>query len=283
MESEQRMIDYGSAGVFTTLTGSEASLFEGLPDDPVEICRPVHGLVIQPTEAEKLDLPETRFIENQLRPVQGIVDALIALDPSPLVAPREPEHRVVGTCRHFALLACALLRRRGIESRVRCGFATYFQPGQGLDHWITEFRTADERGWIRVDAELLDGEILAEPERLRPDEFMSGGEAWLAFRRGEIDPDCFGVYGSTNFGAAEIRGNAVKDLAAMNKVEMLPWDEWGQMTAAYKGETGRDYDALLDDLAQTCSRDDPAEVASLYTNGDLRVPVELIETPQPHG
>ncbi|MCA2211786.1 transglutaminase-like domain-containing protein [Wangella sp. NEAU-J3] len=38
------------------------------------------------------------------------------------------------TCRHFAVLACALLRHRGIPARARCGFATYFQPGKGLDH-----------------------------------------------------------------------------------------------------------------------------------------------------
>jgi hypothetical protein len=30
----------------------------------------------------------------------------------------------------------------------------------------------------------------------------------------------------------------------LNKVEMLPWDEWGCMTAAYRGETGEDYDDL---------------------------------------
>src|SRR5262249_41136906 len=179
----------------------------------------------------------------------------IALDPAPLAAPREPEQRVVGTCRHFALLACSLLRRSGIESRVRCGFATYFQPGQGLDHWITEYRTETTRAWLRVDAEILGGQVLAEPDNLQPGEFLSGGEAWLAFRRNEIDASCFGVHGTENFGASEIRGNAVKDLAALNKVEMLPWDEWGQMTAAYQGETGADYDALLHELAPICQAD----------------------------
>ena len=39
-------------------------------------------------------------------------------------------------------------------------------------------------------------------------------------------------------GPGEIRGNLVKDLAALNKVEMLSWDESGRMTAAYAGETG---------------------------------------------
>jgi hypothetical protein len=71
--------------------------------------------------------------------------------------------------------------------------------------------------------------VLTHSHDLRPGEFRTGGEAWSAFRRGEIDASRFGVYGTQNWGAAEIRGNAVKDLAALNKVETLPWDEWGGM------------------------------------------------------
>ena len=182
---------------------------------------------------------------------------------------------MVGTCRHFALLSCALLRYRGIAARVRCGFATYFQSGQGLDHWITEYQNGDGR-WVRIDSEILGGTVLDHPGDLRPGEFLSGGEAWAALRRGEIDAARFGVYGTGNWGPAEIRGNAVKDLAALNKVEMLPWDEWGRMTAAYRGETGEDYDELLDEIAAVCAADDPAAVASLYAHDDLRVPAEII-------
>ncbi len=39
------------------------------------------------------------------------------------------------------------------------------------------------------------------------------------------------------------------NLAALNKVEALPWDERGWMTEAYEGRTGPDYDELLDTLA----------------------------------
>jgi hypothetical protein len=80
---------------------------------------------------------------------------------------------------------------------VRCGFATYFQAGQGLDHWITEYQDGDGR-WVRVDSEVLGGTVLDHPEDLRPGEFLSGGEAWAAFRRGEIDAARFGVYGTGN-------------------------------------------------------------------------------------
>lgn len=268
-------IDYAEPGPLTDLEGLAPEILAGTGDDPVQVCMPVHLLVVEPDAARDLGLAEARLEERSLRPAARILGALLALDPAPVSTGRPPGQRVVGTCRHFALLSCAFLRYRGIEARVRCGFATYFQPGQGLDHWVTEYRDGEGR-WVRVDPEILGGTVLDHPEDLRPGEFLTGGEAWAAFRRGEIDAARFGVYGTGNWGPAEIRGNAVKDLAALNKVEMLPWDEWGRMTAAYRGETGADYDDLLDELAEVCATAAPAAVASLYAHPDLRVPASLI-------
>jgi len=268
--------DYAAPGPLTNLDGVDAAVLESVAQHPVEICFPVHALVIQPNDAQTLGVPPERFSENQMRPAASIVQTLLALDPAPLSLPREPEKRVIGTCRHFAVLNCALLRYRGIPARVRCGFATYFQPGQGLDHWITEYWDDASGRWVRIDSEVLTMPVLPHPEDLRPGEFLSGGEAWSAFRRGELDASHFGVYGTENWGVGEIRGNAVKDLAALNKVEMLPWDVWGRMEEAYRGETGDDYDELLDELATVCTGDDPVAIAALYTRDELTVPVDLI-------
>ena len=191
---------------------------ESLSTDPVKICRVVPYLVVQPTDAQSLNLPADRFDENQIRPVSVLLQRLLALDPAPVTSAREPDNRVVGTCRHFAVSSCAFLRYRGFAARVRCGFATYFQPGQGVDHWITEYWDDAGKRWIRIDSEILGQNVLPHAHDLQPGEFLSGGEAWLAYRRGEIDASQFGVYGTENWGPAEIRGNAVKDLAAMNKV-----------------------------------------------------------------
>lgn len=270
------MIDYTAPGPLTNLDGVDAAVLEPMGRDPVDICSPVHALIIQPRDAETVGLPPERYGENQMRPVADIVRTLLSLHHAPLNVPREPEQRVIGTCRHFALLSCALLRYRGIPARVRCGFATYFQPGQGLDHWITEYWDDEDERWVRIDSEVLAMPVLQHPEDLRPGEFLSGGEAWTAYRRGDIDATTFGVYGTDNWGAAEIRGNAVKDLAALNKVEMLPWDEWGRMGEAYRGETGAEYDALLDELAGVCASNDAEAIAGLYSHVDLTVPDELI-------
>lgn len=268
-------IDYALPGPLTDLSGIDASALKGIPDEPAEICRPAHTLVIQPHDAASLDLPEARFAENQVRRAAALVEALLALDPAGLVVPRPAERRVIGTCRHFAVLSCALLRHRGVAARARCGFATYFQPGQGLDHWITEYWHAEQTRWVRVDSEILGGSVLEHPEDLKAGQFLSGGEAWQAFRNGRIDASRYGVYGTGNWGPAEIRGNAVKDLAALNKMEMLPWDEWGRMTASYEGKTGGDYDELIDTIAEVCADDDPVAIAALYSRDELTVPPGL--------
>lgn len=274
MAGMTRLIDYAVAGPLTTIDAVHESALNDLPTEPVDICRRVHDLVIQPTDAKTLGISEQRFAENQLRPVDGIIGALLALDPAPLTAARAPDRRVIGTCRHFAVLSCALLRYRGIAARARCGFATYFQPGQGVDHWITEYR--HDGRWVRIDPEILGDSLLAKPEDLAVGEFLTGGEAWAAFRDGRIDAAQFGVYGTENWGPAEIRGNAVKDLAALNKVEMLPWDEWGRMDSSYQGKTGPDYDALIDTISAVCPSDDHGAIADLYAREDLAVPAELL-------
>jgi transglutaminase-like putative cysteine protease len=269
-------IDYTEPGPLTALGGVSPAALDGIPAGPVDVCRPVPSLVIQPADAQALGLPPERLSENQIRPAAALIGALLAQDPQPVIVPRDPGRRVVGTCRHFAVLSCALLRYRGIAARARCGFATYFQPGQGLDHWITEYWDGHDARWVRIDPEILGQSVLERPDDLRPGEFLSGGEAWAAFRRGRLDAAAFGVPGTDNWGPAEIRGNAVKDLAALNKVEMLPWDEWGRMTASYQGETGADYDELLDTIAAVCAGGDPAAVRDLYARDELQVPPGLI-------
>ena len=268
-------IYYSVPGPLTDLSEVRPEVLETAAAEPVAICALVPSLVIQPHEAEALGVPAQRLAERDVRSAAGLVNALLAVNAVSLGIPREPACRVVGTCRHFSVLACALLRHRGIPARARCGFATYFQPGDGLDHWVIEYRQDGGSRWTRLDVEYLGKELPVDPADLRPGEFLTGGEAWAAHRQGRIDAAHFGVYGTQNWGPAEIRGNAVRDLAALNKVEMLPWDEWGRMKASYRGETGADYDDLMDAIAAVTAADHADAVADLYCSQDLEVPAEL--------
>ncbi|MER5834239.1 transglutaminase-like domain-containing protein [Streptomyces sp. NPDC002130] len=271
------VLNYSRPGPLTSLGSAQLRLIEELPEDPVGVCAAVQGLVIQPADAAVLGVPEDRIAEKNIRPVDKLITALTTLDPAPLHQPRTPETRVIGTCRHFATIACAILRARGIASRARCGFGTYFLKGRGVDHWITEYWDEDHNRWVRVDTEHLGKNYVDRPDDLAPGEFLTGGEAWLHYRSGLIDPALFGVAGTDHaWGPHEISGNAVRDLAALCKQETLNWDEWGRMTAAYEGNTGPDYDQLIDVVADTCAKDDPPALTGLFAHEDLAVPQHLL-------
>ena len=134
-----------------------------------------------------------------------------------------------------------------------------------------------QRSELRVDSEILGLSFVAKPDDLEPGEFLTGGEAWALCRRGEADPSLFGVDGAPHaWGIGEVRGNAIRDLAALNKIEMLPWDEWGRMDASYKGKTGSDFDDLMDTIATTNASGDSVAMVDLYGTEDLAVPEHLI-------
>jgi hypothetical protein len=60
-----------------------------------------------------------------------------------------------------------------------------------------------------------------------PEQFLTAGHAWQAWRSGRLDADRCGLTSIGEHGAFWIAGNLRLDFAALNKVEMLPWDVWG--------------------------------------------------------
>jgi hypothetical protein len=216
--------------------------------------------------------------ERNTRPASALFGRALELDASiPLGEERPVDRRVVGTCRHFAVLATAFLRAAGVPARGRCGFATYFVPPRKVDHWIVEYWCGQQDRWIGIDPEYLDRPTPANAraEDLRPGEFLTAGEAWQLVRSGEQDPIGFGVFGTENWGAGEIRGNAMRDLASLaRKIEMLPWDEWGPMEASYNNETGPDFDLLIDQLAAATNDLERSDLEPIYDR--LAVPESMV-------
>ena len=241
----------------------QAGLFDGLPRDPAALATVVQGLLMHEhiAPAYGLTLTAEQHGEAHIRAVDRMLDGIVARDPRPLAEPRAAGERQVGVCRHFTLLHVAMLRHHGVPARARCGFGAYFEPGKFVDHWVTEYWNEARGRWLLVDAQLdtRQSELFGigfDPLDVPRDQFLVAGDAWDLCRAGKADPRAFGILDM--HGLWFIAGNVIRDLAALNNREMLPWDVWGAMSLT---DDGLDL-ALFDRLA-TLTRDPDAHVDEL--------------------
>lgn len=281
-----RVLDYYAAPGPMTGPGRYEALFTALPTalptDMAALCRLVQGVMIHVFWAEQygVSLPDERREEVQLRATEARLARILELDPRPLTEMRPPERRVAGNCRDFSVLLTAILRHQGIPARARCGFGRYFLPDHFEDHWVCEYWHAAQARWLLVDAQLDDLQcrklsIAFDPLDVPRDQFIVAGKAWQMCRAGEADPDAFGIFDM--HGLWFVRGNLVRDVAALNKVELLPWDSWGMMELPEDTLTAEDY-RLLDEAAGLTCGDVPEweRMQALYAgNGRLRVPTTI--------
>ena len=260
--------------------GQFAYLYENLPHDITDLCKVVQGLIIHYRGGEMFDytIPEERMTEIDTRYVPKMLERIQTLDARPLTEERPPERRFVGCCRDFATLFCSMARYRGIPTRVRIGFAAYFNPAFNHDHEIAECWDADEQRWRLVDPEMSplhvkENKISFDVQDVPHDQFMVGGLVWQMYRSGQADPNLFGVDPESDVkGVWFIQDKLIQDLAAQNKQELLLWDVWGLML---KQELSEDDLALLDRLATLTQGGNNTfvEVQAVYEHDErLRVP-----------
>lgn len=258
--------------------GEFAHLFKDLPTTIPELCGVVHGAIIHrdATEFYGFKIPDERTAEIETRYMDQILKKIIELDGNPLSKTRLPEKRFTGSCRDFALLLTSILRYQNTPARLRCGFAGYFND-MWDDHWITEYWDEDKKGWVLVDPEIDDVEykeynLTIDPDDIPKDKFLNGGEAWIACRNGKQDSNKFGVSTIDLQGLWFVRANVVRDLASLNKVEMLPWDYWGIADKKFEEFTEEDY-KLIDQIALvTATADDLEKLGTAYKNSRASVP-----------
>ena len=144
-----------------------------------------------------------------------------------------------------------------------------------VEHWSGD-------RWVRLDAQIdaLQREAvdLEDPTDLPPGRFLPAGEAWLRCRAGTEDGDRFGILDM--WGQWFIVGNIARDLAALNKVEMLPWDGWGTLASGGPGPEP----TYTDEIAELTLSADHAAVRRRYeTDVDLRVPHRVMSFNTPVG
>ena len=262
-------------GVMTS-TGKFAGPVEGLPGDAAGIARVVQGLLIHEfwAGAYGVTLAEPDRDRVNLRRVEQVLEAVASRDDRPLDVPREPGRRIATNCRGFSVMAVTLFRARGVPARARCGFGAYFKPGWWEDHWVAEYHDGDR--WRLLDAQI--DELQREQLGLRfdltdvpRDQFVIAGDGWTLTRAGRADPERFGLTSINEAGAWWIAANLMRDAAALDNLELLPWDLWGAMP---EPEDTVDV-ALFDELAAATAGPDLAAVRRLLADERLRVPDEV--------
>lgn len=222
---------YASHGAVSD-PGEVARLLDPMPSDPEALVAAVSGVVLHRLFLAPLGITPPAHARDDLdsRLMRTMLERIVARDGAPLDTRRPPERRFIGICRDYALVACAVLRHHGIPARVRVGFATYFQPGFYDDHWVCEYHTG--RQWRLLDAQLSEPVrhhfSIAFPSADVPrDAFLVAGDVWRRIRRGALDPGVCGVGSERLTGAWFVAASVVRDLACLNKREMLGWDYWG--------------------------------------------------------
>jgi hypothetical protein len=269
---------------FYATPGAMSTLSDGIGDVPVDLAElrdVVQGVLVHRDWAPLYGIEgdAIRMHEQNLRSTGEVLDRLLEISPEPITVRREPIDRVLCICRHFALLHTALLRANGTAARVRCGFSNYFDRSKWYDHWITE--RWDGTRWIRDDPQIdeLQANIVKldfDPYDQPPGKFLTGAEAWIATRAGDLDPSLFGIFDM--WGTAFIGGNVLSDLACINKVELLPWDAWGiGLQWGPHDQLRADIVELLDDVAKLVDSDDVDAIRDRYDDDErLRVPADII-------
>jgi hypothetical protein len=262
--------------------GAHADEIRALPKDIASLCEVVQGVLIHRDIAPWLygiTLTEKQRDDGHLRPIEQMLTRIHELDSRPITSARDVGHRLPSVCRHFSLMLSSILHAQGVPARPRCGFGAYFTSGKFEDHWVCEYWNAGENRWILVDAQ-LDAiqrkalNINFNPLDVSRDRFIIAGDAWQKCRTGGADPNNYGLTHVHLQGLWFIAGNVLRDLASLNRMEMLPWDVWGAMDANDDALTG-ERKALLDRIAAlTLAGDDKfAEVRAIYdSDGRLRVP-----------
>lgn len=263
-----------------TEPGRYAPLLAGLPRDIAGLAAVAQGLLIHEHMASGygVELSDSDRASVHIRPVEQILEQIVARDSRPLAVPRTPAGRLPGNCRHFTLLTTAMLRAQGTPARARCGFGGYFGTGAFEDHWVCEYWHAEKQWWVLADAQIDDVqrawfEVDFDLTDVPRDRFLVAGDAWARYRSGKADPTKFGLSLLNEAGAWWIAGNLMRDAAALLNIELLPWDCWGAMPTP-EDVIGDDLAELFDRLADLTLEPDkaPAELRQLCEDDRLRVP-----------
>jgi Transglutaminase-like superfamily len=257
---------YASHSPFTD-PGHFAPLLRTLPDKIPALCKALQGIVLHYV-ASGIEFTPQRLEQIDSRRVERILSHLesgTALD-----VPRALEACFVGCCRDFATLFVAAMRERGVPARTRIGFAPYLRPNFNHDHVVAEFWNGSR--WVMVDPQIPPEQTPFDIQDMPTGAFVTASSAWQQYRSGAINPDLYGVGPHLHLkGPWFLRNYVMLELAALNKVETLLWDGWGEMHLDHVGDAAR-----MDHASSVMLSGNWTAIRDLYeTTPELQVPAQV--------
>lgn len=256
------------------------SLVTDIPREIETIVAYVQNILLHQhwSKAYGLELSEERKQEPNLRSLEEKLIFLSQRGCRHVSEKRAVPDRMIGICRDFSVAAAALCREAGIPARARCGFATYFEEGKYIDHWVLEYWNEVQQRWIMVDAQMdeLQREALQlpfDPLDVSEEYFITGPRAWQLCRQGKMEPERFGIF--QWWGYDYLCCNLILDVNSLLGQPMQPWDMWeGYKNLPTAAWTVQDYEAI-DELARlTLAVDEDYEALYKFVeqNGKIKVP-----------
>jgi len=262
MHDSKALDYYATPGILTQL-GKYAPLFDALPNKIPDLCRAIQGLLVNIMHVRQLEmtLSDERLCEIQIRPVEQKIRCILELDPRPLTEPRPVEKRLLSNCRDNTLMLVAALRHKGIPARAR----TPNRCPRNEEN-TKRFRHDWDKSFDTCDVPAA--------------KYLTASMAWLLCRADGVDPEKFMIF--SLHGMNLLKDCLIRDLADLNKVELLKWDFWGLMEKPMD-ELTPDNLALLDQVASLGAI--PGMIAfdklrTLYLDSpELRVPETIRSFP----
>ncbi len=156
-----------------------------------------------------------------------------------------------------------------------------------IDHVIAEVWDQPAGRWRMIDPEMpaewtpeVNGR-LADWLDLTDDQFVTGPRAWRAVRAGTDDPARYVVAPEVELpvlrGWPYLAHHVIHDLAALNRTEVLLWEEWGIQSGHGPGPVPESDAAVLDEVSEATADPgvSPEVIAALAGRDGLRVPATV--------
>ena len=216
-EVQDTVLDFYRRFSVDTDPGEHIKLYRDLPESLEELCRLIQRQLIHPFQAQPYAhvlTPDRRFDEQKYTTVKAMLAGFVSYDPNGLVFTRKPQHRLVLSCRFYSILLASVLKHRDIPTRCRYGFGRYISTDKDMRvcHVICEVWNKEQQRWMLVDPILGMIDFPAH-------QFEYAAQAWQRLRQGKVDPEKYGVAGTT--GNYHILDMLCHDMASVLGEELL--------------------------------------------------------------